>query len=79
MQGIGKQNCCIKYFLPEIEIFCKFAWEISVYSKDSKATTAAVEQVLIAANPRHFQCLHIDKGKEFFNSKFQGLMKRRGI
>ena len=50
-----------------------------VYSKDAKAITAAFEQVLTTANPRHPKCLQTDKCKEFFNQNFQTLMKRHGI
>ena len=35
--------------------------------------------MLTIANPRHPQRLQADKGKEFFNSDFQTLMKRHGI
>ena len=50
-----------------------------VHSKDAKAITAAFGQVLTMANPRHPKRLQTDKGKEFFNSNFQTLMKLHGI
>ena len=50
-----------------------------VHSKDAKAITAAFEQVLTIANPRHPKRIQTDKGKEFFNSNFQTLIKRHGI
>ena len=79
MQGIAKQNGGIRYLLTVIDVFSKFAWAIPVHSKDAKAITTAFGQMLTTANPRHPQRLQTDKGKEFFNSDFQALMKRHGI
>ena len=50
-----------------------------MHSKDAKAITAAFEQVLTTANPRHPRRLQTDMGNEFFNSNFQAHMKRHGI
>ena len=79
MQGIAKQNGGMRYLLTVIDVFFKFAWAIPVHSKDAKAITTAFGQVLTTANPRHPQRLQTDKGKKFFNSDFQALMKRHGI
>ena len=79
MQGIAKQNGEMKYFLTVIDVFLKFAWAIPVYSKDAKAITAAFEQVLTAANPRHLRGRQTDKGNKFVNSNFQALIKRHGF
>ena len=79
MQGIAKQNGGMRYLFTVIDVFSKFAWAIPVHSKDAKAITAAFGQVLTTANPRHPRRLQTDKGKEFFNSNFQALMKRHGI
>ena len=69
----------MKYLLTVINVFSKFAWAVAVYSKDAKAIAAAFRQVLASAHPRHPRRLQTDKGKEFFNSDFQALMKRHGI
>ena len=79
MQGIARQNGGMRYILTVIDVFSKFAWAIPVNSKDAKAITAAFKQVLTAANPLHPRRLQTDKGKEFFNSDFQTLVKRHGI
>ena len=79
MQGIAKQNGGMRYLLTVIDVFSKFAWAIPVHSKDAKAITAAFEQVLTTANPRHPRRLQTDMGKMFFNSNFQALIKRHGI
>ena len=69
----------MRYLLTVTDAFSKFAWAIPVHFKDAKAITTAVGQVLTTANTRHRQRLQTDKGKEFFNSDFQALMKRHGI
>ena len=79
MQGLAKQNGGMRYLLTVIDVFSKFAWAIPVHSKDAKAITAAFEQLLTTANPRHPRRLQTDKGKEFVNSNFQALMKRHII
>ena len=79
MQGISRQNGGLRYLFTVIDVFSKFAWEVPVHSKDAKAITATFGQVLITANPRHPKRLQTDKGKEFFNSNFQTLMKRHAI
>ena len=67
-----------RYLLTVIDVCSKFAWAVPVNSKDAKAITVAFGQVLPIANPRHPKRLQTDKGKEFFNSNFQTLMKRHG-
>ena len=79
MQGIAKQNGGIRYRFTVIDVFTIVAWAMPVHSIDAKAITTAFGQVLTIANPRHPQRLQTDKGKEFFNSDFQALMKRHGI
>ena len=69
----------MRYLLTVIDVFSKFACAIPVHFKDAKAITAVFGKVLTTANPRHPQRLHTDKGKEFFNSNFQSLIKRYGI
>ena len=79
MQGISRQNGGMRYLLTVIDVFFKFGWAMPVYSNDAKAITAAFGQFLTTTNPRHPKRLQTDKGKEFFNSNFQILMKRHGI
>ena len=79
MQCIDKQNGGMRYLLTVIDVFSKFAWAIPVHSKDAKAITTAFVQVLTTANLRYPQRLQTDKGKEFFNSDFQALIKRHSI
>ena len=62
MQGIARQNGGMRYLLIIIDVFSKFAWAVPVHSKDAKAITAAFNQVLKAAHPRHPRRLQTDKG-----------------
>ena len=79
MQGIAKQNGGMKYLLTVIDVFFKFAWAVPVHSKGAKAITVAFGQLLTTANPCQPKRLQTDKGKEFFNSNFQTLMKPHNI
>ena len=79
IQGIARQDNRMRYLLTVIDVISKFAWVVQVQSKDAKAITVAFWQVLTAAKPRHTGRQSTDKGKEFFNSKFQAVMKRHGI
>ena len=79
MKGIARQNGGKRYFLIVINVFSKFAWAITIHSKDAKAITAAFGHLLAFENPRHPRRLQTAKGKEFFNSHFKALMKRHSI
>ena len=79
MQAIARQNGGARYLLTVIDVFSKYAWVAPVKSKDAKTVTEAFHQVLVTAAPRHPGRLQTDKGKEFFNSNFASLMKRRKI
>jgi len=79
MQSIARQNDGMRYMLTVIDVFSKFAWVIAVKSKDATAITAAFDEVLQQAHPRKPRRLQTDKRKEFFNSNFSGLMKRKNI
>ena len=79
MLGIARQNGGMRYLLAVIDVFSEFAWAVPVHFKDAKAITATFAQLLTTANPRHPKRLQTEKGKEFFNSNFQTLMKCYGI
>ena len=52
MQGLARQNECMRYLLTVIDVFSKFAWVEPVKSKDATAVTAAFCKVLEVAAPR---------------------------
>ena len=79
MQGIARQNSGIRYLFTVIDVFSKFAWVVPVPSKDAKAITGVIQEVLTVAKPNRPRRLQTDKRQEFFNYDFQALMKRQGI
>ena len=76
MQGIARQNGGMRYLITVIDVYTMFAWAVQVHFNNAQAITAAFDQVLTAAQPRHPLRLQTDNGKEFFNLNFAGLMKR---
>lgn len=66
-----------KYLLTIIDIFSKFAWAVPIKSKTGKDVTSAMKSVLMQG--RKPKNLHVDRGKEFYNKEFEGLMKQHGI
>lgn len=77
MQPYEKVNKGYKYILTVIDIFSKFAWAVPVKSKKGEDVAAAMESVL--DNGRVPKNLHVDRGKEFYNTHFENLMKRYKI
>lgn len=73
----SRENKGYKYLLTVIDNFSKFAWAVPVKSKSAQDVTAAMESILrLGRAPKN---LHTDRGKEFYNSRFQDLMKRYAI
>ena len=52
MQIIASQNSEMRYLLTVIDVFSKIAWGVPGPSKDAKAITGAVKQLLTDAKPR---------------------------
>ncbi|MCI0557607.1 MAG: transposase family protein, partial [Nitrososphaera sp.] len=72
--GVNKGH---KYMLTVIDTFSKYAWAVPMKTKSGKDTAAAMESVLRRGRvPKN---LHVDQGKEFYNSNFESLVKRYAI
>ncbi|XP_051173479.1 uncharacterized protein LOC127289537 [Leptopilina boulardi] len=70
----AKENKGYKYILTVIDIFSKFAWAVPVKNKTGEDVTAAMKSVLHQGRvPKN---LHVDQGKEFYNTHFKNLMKQ---
>lgn len=67
-----------KYILTVIDTFSKYAWAVPLKTKTAEEVTAAIKTIFKKFK-RHPKLLHTDEGKEFFNSKFQALMKEYKI
>lgn len=66
-----------KYLLTVIDCFSKYAWALPIKSKTGVDVTNAMHNILSQGRcPKNLQT---DDGKEFFNSNFQNLMKRKSI
>ena len=79
MVGLQRDNNGNRYILTVIDVFSKFAWSVPVKNKDGKSILDAFKSVLTSADPRKPERLQTDKGKEFFNREFKGLMTTNGI
>lgn len=73
----AKINRNFKYILTCIDIFSKLAFAIPIKNKSGLEVTKAMKTILSAGNvPRN---IHLDKGKEFYNTHFRDLMKQYKI
>lgn len=77
--NIAKHNRGIRYLLVVIDVFSKFAWVEPIKSKTGKAVTEAFGKILKKAEGRRPQKLQTDDGKEFYNTTFQELLKKKQI
>lgn len=77
MSSYGSHNSNHKFLLTVIDIFSKFAWAKPLKSKSGADVTAAMESIFTEGRiPKN---LHVDRGKEFYNSTFKALMKKFNI
>ena len=79
MVGLQRENNGNRYIWTVIDVFSKFVRSVRVKNKDGKSIRDAFSLVLTSANPRKPDRLQTDKGKEFFNREFTGLMTTNGI
>lgn len=83
MQKYSKYNRGMKYILTCIDTFSKYAWVQAIKSKSADDVTRAMSTILnnnnnnlLGRKPKNIQS---DDGREFFNEKFQILMKKYNI
>ncbi|KAJ8909474.1 hypothetical protein NQ315_014891 [Exocentrus adspersus] len=79
MRQYASQNRNYKMIMVVIDSFSKYIWTRPLKSKTGEEITAAFADILAHANKRHPKNLQTDQGKEFFNQKFQSLIKKHGI
>ncbi|XP_046750535.1 uncharacterized protein LOC124413798 [Diprion similis] len=77
MMSYAGQNKGYKYMLTVIDILSKYAWAVPIRSKSGDDVTKAMKSVLTQG--RVPKKLHVDRGTEFYNSKFGSLMSCYGI
>ena len=77
MQPYSQVNKGYRYLLTVIDVFSKFAWAVPVKKKNGDDVTEAMKSILKKGRvPKNLQT---DRGKEFYNAKFQDLMKQYNI
>ena len=69
VQLISKCNKGIRFFLCEIDIFCKYAWVVSL--KDKKGIT--IVDALDKSNHKPYK-VWVNKGTEFHNRSVKSLL-----
>ena len=79
MSDVKTSNDGYRYILVVLDCFSKYAWVRPQRTKDAKATTETMRAILSEAHPRKPQKLQTDKGKEFCNSTFMGMLRTKGI
>ncbi|XP_015120055.1 uncharacterized protein LOC107043201 [Diachasma alloeum] len=77
MSAYAHENGGYKYLLTVIDIFSKYAWTVPTKTRNGKDVSSAMASVL--EQGRVPQKLHVDRGKEFYNSEFKKLMQDYGI
>lgn len=78
MQTLEEHNDGYRYLLTVIDVFSKMAFVRGLKTKTGAEVTAAFESVLKESG-RAPEKLQTDAGKEFFNKRFEKLMKAHGV
>ncbi|XP_048515868.1 uncharacterized protein LOC125502148 [Athalia rosae] len=77
MSAYAEQNKGHHLMLTLTDIFSKYAWAVPMKNKTGEETASAMKFVLKRGRvPKHLQ---VDRGKEFYNSHFEDLMRRYKI
>src|SRR3978361_1992123 len=77
VQPFAKVNRGMRYILVVIDCCSKFLWTRPVKNKTAEEVTKAMASVLAEGNvPRLLQS---DRGREFYNARFQSLMRHYNI
>lgn len=78
VQAISKQNEGFRYLFCIIDCFSKFAFVIPIKTKTAKEVTSSFEK-LLEQSKRKPKLICSDFGKEFHNTNFQALLKKKDI
>ncbi len=77
LSSLKKYNRGYKYILTCIDVFSKFAWAVPLRDKSGKVLVKAFRAILRSG--RRPDCIQTDRGTEFLNKLFQGLLKENNI
>ena len=70
MQLIIKFNKGFRFLLCVIDVFCKYAWVVSLKDKKSASIVNAFQKISKESH-RKPNKIRADKGSEFYNSSFK--------
>lgn len=77
LSSYSKENKGHKFIMVVIDNFSKYAWAVPLKSKNAQDVTEAMKKVLREGRvPKN---LFIDRGSEYYNSKFKKLMQKHNI
>ncbi len=77
MQKFSKWNKGYKYLLMVLDVFSKYGWIEPIKYKNAEAVTNGFK--IILDKGRKPKYLWVDKGKEYYNSKFENLLEQQNI
>ena len=76
VSSLSDKNDDFKFILTCIDVFSKYAWAMALKNKSGKTLETAFETFLSERRPLK---LHTDKGSEFYNKNFKGLLDKYKI
>ena len=77
MQSLSKYNKGIKYLLSVIDLFCKYAWIISIKDKKGTSIVNALKKIIL--EKRKPNKIWVDQGSEFYNKSLKDFSKINNI
>lgn len=77
MSAYSKSNSGFKFLLTVIDTFSKYAWAEPIKTKNGHDVTEAMKKIF--KKGRKPKNLHVDAGKEFYNSTFKSLLSEKKI
>ena len=78
LQSLSKHNNNVKYLLNVIDVFSKYAYSEPLINKSGITITTAFSKILKKLKQTPL-VVRSDRGKEFLNTTFQDLLKRKKI
>ena len=76
MQSQSKYNKETKYLLCTIDLFSKYAWDVSVKDKKGTSRFIAFKKIISKREPNK---IWVDQGSEFYNNIFKDILKINNI
>ena len=76
LKKLSKKNSGFRYILMVIDIFSKYGWSVPLKFKTGKEVAKAFQTIFKDNKPKK---LWVDKGKEFYNTTVEDLLKENNI